>query len=88
MLHSSDGLHLTLVVAAHRMSRLCNLFFSVIYGENTMSAIRFFFLLFVFIGIVAACAVAVLLGVLMLRFLPVLIIVILSCLIFWWQLKD
>jgi membrane protein YqaA with SNARE-associated domain len=60
----------------------------VIDGDNTMRAIRFFFLLFVFFGIVAACAVTVLLGILMLRFVPVLIIVILSCLIFSWLLKD
>lgn len=53
-----------------------------------MRAIRFFFLLFVFFGIVAACAVTVLLGILMLRFVPALIIVILSCLIFSWLLKD
>lgn len=53
-----------------------------------MSAIRFIFLLFVFIGIVAACAAAVLLGVLMLRFLPVLILVVLSYLAFWWLLKK
>jgi hypothetical protein len=77
-----------LVGVAFGMSHLCNLFFSVFYGENSMSAIRFFFLLFVFIGIVAACAVAVLLSVLMLRVLPVLILVVLSCVVFWWLLKK
>jgi hypothetical protein len=89
ILHSSDGLHLTLVgVALRHEPSLQSYFFSVIYGEKIMNAIRFFFLLFVFIGIVASCAVVVLLGALMLRFLPILILVILSCLVFWWLLKK
>lgn len=36
----------------------------------------------------AVCAVAVLLCIVMLRFLPVLIAVILACMLFWWLLKK
>ncbi len=53
-----------------------------------MIVLRFFALLLAFVGVLAACAVAVLLGILMLRFLPVLIAVILACTVFWWLLKK
>lgn len=52
-----------------------------------MIVFRFFALLLAFIGVLAACAVAVLIGILMLRFLPVLIAVVLACMVFWWLLK-
>jgi hypothetical protein len=53
-----------------------------------MIVFRFFALLLAFIGVLAACAAAVLLGMIMLRFLPVLIAVILACTVFWWLLKK
>lgn len=45
-------------------------------------------MLFAFVGVLAACAIAVLLGLVMLRFLPVLICVVLACLLFKWLLKK
>jgi hypothetical protein len=56
--------------------------------ESHMSLIRFIFMLFAFAGVLAACAVAVLLGLVMLRFLPVLICVVLACMLFKWLLKK
>jgi hypothetical protein len=53
-----------------------------------MIVLRFFALLLAFIGVLVACAAAVLLGMIMLRFLPVLIAVILACTVFWWLLKK
>jgi hypothetical protein len=53
-----------------------------------MIVLRFFALLLAFIGVLAGCAMAVLLGILMLRFLPVLIAVVLACMVFWWLLKK
>lgn len=53
-----------------------------------MIVLRFIALLFAFIGVLAGCAVAVLLCIVMLRFLPVLIAVILACMLFWWLLKK
>ena len=53
-----------------------------------MIVLRFFALLLTFIGVLAACAAAVLLGMIMLRFLPVLIAVVLACMVFWWLLKK
>jgi hypothetical protein len=53
-----------------------------------MIVLRFFALLLAFIGALAACAAAVLLGMIMLRFLPVLIAVVLTCTVFWWLLKK
>lgn len=53
-----------------------------------MIVFRFFALLLAFIGVLAACAMAVLLGILILRFLPVLIAVVLACMLFWWLLKK
>jgi len=47
-----------------------------------MSLVRFIGLLFVFIGVLASCAVAVVLLVLMLRFWPLLLIVLLACGVF------
>lgn len=44
-----------------------------------MNLLRFVILLFVFIGVLASCAVAVALLMLMLRFGPVLIAVLLGC---------
>jgi hypothetical protein len=53
-----------------------------------MIVFRFFALLLAFIGALAACAAAVVLGMIMLRFLPVLIAVIMACMLFWWLLKK
>lgn len=53
-----------------------------------MIVLRFIALLFAFISVLAGCTVAVLLGIVMLRFLPVLIAVILACTAFWWLLKK
>lgn len=53
-----------------------------------MIVLRFFALLLAFIGVLAACAMAVLIGFVMLRFLPVLIAVVLACMVFWWLLKK
>lgn len=47
-----------------------------------MNAIRFIGLLFLFFGILASCVLAVLLVVILARFWPLLIAVVLSCLIF------
>lgn len=46
-----------------------------------MSLVRFIGLLFVFIGVVASCTVAVALFVLMLRFWPLLLIGMLACIV-------
>ncbi|WP_137819613.1 hypothetical protein [Pseudomonas sp. 2FG] len=53
-----------------------------------MSVVRFIVLLFAFIGVLVGCAVAVLIGIVMLRFLPALIIAVLTCTVFWWLLKK
>lgn len=53
-----------------------------------MILLRFICMLFVFIDVIAASAAAVLLAIVMLRFLPVLIIVILACAVFRWLLKK
>lgn len=53
-----------------------------------MNVVRFIFLLFAFTGLLAACAAAVLIAIVMLRFLPVLIIVILACMLLSWLLKK
>ncbi len=53
-----------------------------------MIVLRFIALLLAFIGVLAGCAVAVLLCILMLRFLPVLIAVTLALSVFWWLLKK
>jgi hypothetical protein len=53
-----------------------------------MIVFRFFALLLTFVGVLAACAVAVLIGIVMLRFLPTLIIAALACMLFWWLLKK
>jgi hypothetical protein len=53
-----------------------------------MIVLRFFALLLAFIGVLAACAVAVLIGIVMLRFLPILIVATLACMLFWWLLKK
>ena len=53
-----------------------------------MVVLRFFALLLAFIGVVTACAAAVLFGMIMLRFLPALIIAALYCLLFSWLLKK
>jgi len=53
-----------------------------------MIVLRFFALLLAFIGVLAACGVAVLIGIVMLRFLPILIAVMLACMLFWWLLKK
>ncbi|QOF86718.1 MULTISPECIES: hypothetical protein [unclassified Pseudomonas] len=52
-----------------------------------MNLVRFIGLLFVFIGMLASCAVAVALLVLMLRFWPVLLAVALVCGVFGRVLK-
>jgi hypothetical protein len=52
-----------------------------------MNLVRFIGLLFVFIGVLASCAVAVALLVLMLRFWPVLLAVALVCGVFGRVLK-
>ncbi|KAA6176755.1 hypothetical protein F3K50_07980 [Pseudomonas marginalis] len=53
-----------------------------------MTLLRFISLLFVFIGVLASCAVAVGLLVLMLRFWPALLIVILTITLFGGLLKN
>jgi hypothetical protein len=53
-----------------------------------MNVLRFIALLLAFIGVLAGSAVAVLIGIVMLRFLPVLIAVILALSVFWWLLKK
>lgn len=53
-----------------------------------MTVLRFIALLFAFIGVLAGCAAAVLIGIIMLRFLPALIIAILAWSVFWWLLKK
>jgi ABC-type dipeptide/oligopeptide/nickel transport system permease subunit len=53
-----------------------------------MILVRFIALMLTFIGILAACAVVVILGVVMLRFLPALITVILAFSIFGWLLNK
>jgi hypothetical protein len=53
-----------------------------------MIVLRFIALLLAFTGVMAVCAAAVLLGMIMLRFLPVLIAVILALGVFWWLLKK
>ena len=53
-----------------------------------MILVRFIALILTFIGILAACAVVVILGMVMLRFLPLLIAVILAFTIFGWLLKK
>ncbi|EPY8494700.1 hypothetical protein AB8Q16_04995 [Pseudomonas aeruginosa] len=52
-----------------------------------MPLLRFVILLFVFIGVLASCAVAVALLMLMLRFWPVLIAILLGCGVFGWLLS-
>lgn len=47
-----------------------------------MNVIRFIGLLFLFFGILASCVLAVLLVIILARFWPLLIAVVLSCLIF------
>ncbi|MGE9762241.1 hypothetical protein [Pseudomonas sp. PDM20] len=47
-----------------------------------MSLVRFIGLLFVFIGVLASCAVAVALLVLMLRFWPLLLVISAACAVF------
>ena len=47
-----------------------------------MNVIRFIGLLFLFFGILASCVLAVLLVLILARFWPLLIAVVLSCLIF------
>ncbi|UXJ50824.1 hypothetical protein [Pseudomonas citronellolis] len=47
-----------------------------------MNLVRFIGLLFVFIGVLASCAVAVALLVLMLRFWPLLLVGVAACAIF------
>jgi len=47
-----------------------------------MNVIRFIGLLFLFVGILASCVLAVLLVFILARFWPLLIAVVLSCLIF------
>lgn len=47
-----------------------------------MSLVRFIGLLFVFIGVLASCTVAVALLALMLRFWPLLLIGMLACIVF------
>ncbi|MBH3432662.1 hypothetical protein [Pseudomonas citronellolis] len=47
-----------------------------------MNLVRFIGLLFVFIGVLASCAVAVVLLVLMLRLWPLLLIIVLACAVF------
>lgn len=53
-----------------------------------MIVLRFIALLFAFIGVLTACAAAVLLGMVMLRFLPVLITMVLAFMVFWWLQKK
>lgn len=52
-----------------------------------MAAVRFIALLFVFVGVLASCASAVALLLLMLRFWPVLIAIILATSLFAWLLN-
>lgn len=47
-----------------------------------MNLVRFIGLLFVFIGVLASCAVAVALLLLMLRFWPVLLVISAACAVF------
>jgi hypothetical protein len=47
-----------------------------------MNVIRFIGLLFLFFGILASCVLAILLVIILVRFWPLLIAVLLSCLIF------
>lgn len=53
-----------------------------------MVVLRFICLLFVFIGVVVASAAAVLTAIIMLRFLPVLIVMLLACVLFGVVLKK
>lgn len=53
-----------------------------------MAAVRFIALLFVFIGVLASCASAVALLLLMLRFWPFLIAIILATGLFAWLLNK
>ena len=53
-----------------------------------MIVLRFIALMFAFIGVLVGCAMAVLVGIVMLRFLPVLIAVTLALSVFWWLLKK
>lgn len=46
--------------------------------------VRIFAALFIFVGILAGCMTAILLLILMVRFPPLLIAVVLTCLIFSW----
>ncbi|KSW28504.1 hypothetical protein AOX63_00460 [Pseudomonas sp. ADP] len=50
--------------------------------DRAMNLVRFIGLLFVFIGVLASCAVAVVLLVLMLRLWPLLLIIVLACAVF------
>jgi hypothetical protein len=52
-----------------------------------VNLLRFAGLLFVFIGVLASCAVAVALLVLMLRFWPVLLVAVMAIALFDWLLK-
>lgn len=52
-----------------------------------MNLLRFIGLLFVFIGVLASSAVAVALLVLMLRFWPVLLVVLLALALFRWLIE-
>lgn len=53
-----------------------------------MSLLRFIGLLFVFLGLLASCAIAVGLLVLMLRFWPVALLVVATLSLFAWLLKK
>jgi hypothetical protein len=50
--------------------------------DRAMNLVRFIGLLFVFIGVLVSCAVAVVLLVLMLRLWPLLLIIVLACAVF------
>ncbi|WP_168191025.1 hypothetical protein [Pseudomonas sp. PIC25] len=53
-----------------------------------MNLLRFLALLFVFIGVLASCTVAVALVVLMLRFWPVLLVILGALVLFGWLIEP
>ncbi|HBP5283215.1 MULTISPECIES: hypothetical protein [Pseudomonas] len=53
-----------------------------------MNLVRFIGLLFVFIGVLASCATAVALLVLMLRFWLLALVIVLACVVFRWVLSQ